>query len=158
MGAMHELLARSRWEGAGLHDIVTTALAEYGGLQRKKVAIKGPKLMLKPGMAASFGLVLHELATNAAKYGALSSAKGRIEVSWSLEGANPSDVLSLRWRERDGPKIGDVPKEGFGITFVKRSIEYELDGETSIAFTPDGIDVAVKIPLGKDEAPDPTEA
>ena len=79
-------------------------------------------------------------------------------MSWSLEGANPSDVLSLRWRERDGPKIGDVPKEGFGITFVKRSIEYELDGETSIAFTPDGIDVAVKIPLGKDEAPDPTEA
>jgi two-component system CheB/CheR fusion protein len=156
MGAMHELLARSRWGSAELRDIVTAALAEYADV--RAIAINGPPVTMKPRTAAGFGLVLHELATNAAKHGALADGKGRVEVSWSLEGDNPGEVLSLRWRERDGPRIDEAPKEGFGITFVKRSVEYELDGETSIVFAPEGIDVALKIPLGKDEAPDPTEA
>jgi two-component system CheB/CheR fusion protein len=150
MGTMHELLAKFRWEGAELDALVTAAVAEYADVNKGNLSLIGPQVMLKPSIAASLGLVLHELATNAAKYGALSAPHGRIHVTWRVDG-NPGERLSLTWSERGGPPIAQPPKEGFGLTFVKRSMGYELDGEVDIALKPEGIDVALTIPLEKDE-------
>jgi two-component system CheB/CheR fusion protein len=147
MGAMHELLAQHRWEGAELRALVTASLAAYADPTKANVSIAGPQLLLKPNTAATLGLALHELATNAAKYGALSAPGGRIEVSWRLETAAPGTWLLLTWMERDGPRVERPATEGFGTSFVKRSIEYELDGTAGFAFNPEGLSVALEIPL-----------
>jgi two-component sensor histidine kinase len=92
-------------------------------------------------------MALHELATNAAKFGALSSPKGRVDVVWDVVGPPEGRRLSLTWAERNGPAVTTPGNDGFGTYFVKRSIEYELDGTAQIVFEPDGLRCVVDIPL-----------
>jgi two-component system CheB/CheR fusion protein len=147
MGDLHDLLSRRNWEGADLKALLAAALAPYAGADMENVALDGPALLLKPNAAASLGLVLHELATNAAKYGALSAAGGRVEVHWHIAGRAGNQRLSLVWIERGGPPVDAKHAEGFGSKFVKRSVEYELDGTAEWTLDPAGLRCTIAFPL-----------
>src|SRR5690606_31493273 len=102
---------------------------------------------LSPKQGLALGLALHELATNAAKYGALSTGSGRIRVAWDLEHRDGRRQVRLRWQERGGPPVRPPTRHGFGTTLIKRSFEYELGGSADLSFASDGMRCEASFPL-----------
>jgi two-component sensor histidine kinase len=102
--------------------------------------------MLKPQAALLLALVLHELVTNTAKYGALSTPSGRVKVSWAISGGSPRH-LELIWIEQGGPKIDDLSKRGFGTELIERGVRFELQGETEISVADGGLHCRIVIPV-----------
>jgi PAS domain S-box-containing protein len=139
----HSLLSDSRWQGANISDIVEEELAPYRAPHFDRVKISGTSLSLDPSSAQALALALHELATNAAKYGALSKPSGRLQVLWSLA----SGRLELRWIERGGPAPERTDTSGFGIRVIKASVEGQLDGKVDFDWRPDGLRCSVSVPL-----------
>lgn len=133
----HSLLAKTNWKGADLHDLVTAELAPWEPGQRLQLA--GEPVVLPPQAALTVGMVLHELATNAMKHGALSVSTGRLEVSWQLEARPEGRLLTLDWVEVGGPRVRPPARRGFGTHLIERSVRYELDGHTSLEFPAGGV-------------------
>jgi two-component system CheB/CheR fusion protein len=148
MSTMHEMLSDRRWEGAELGDLLVETLTPYATPEKDNIALDGPGLLLKPDPAATLGLAFFELASNAAKYGALSTIGGLVDVKWRIEDAPDGKQLSLTWIEQGGPPIKAPPKrKGFGTAFVKRSIEHELQGAVDLTFSPTGLRCSIVFPL-----------
>jgi two-component sensor histidine kinase len=143
----HEALAASDWAGARLRGLVEAELRPFGA----RAALDGPDLALAPKAAQTLSLVLHELATNAAKHGALSAPGGRVEVAWGLrEAAGPGPggrELRLRWRERGGPAVAAPARRGFGRTLVEQGWRHELGGEVALDFRPEGLACELAAPV-----------
>jgi two-component system CheB/CheR fusion protein len=131
LGHTHDLLSEAGWTEAALRDVILTELAPHTAVDSANVTAKGPPVMLKPQAALLLALVVHELATNAAKHGALSAPGGRIDVGWTIAVHNPSR-LELIWREQGGPKIEHLCKRGFGTELIERGIRFELQGEAKL--------------------------
>jgi two-component sensor histidine kinase len=148
LGTAHDLLTRSEWEGADMADVVRVGFAPYEGLSAvQRWTIRGPRIRLAPNEAVTFSLVVHELATNAAKFGALSNASGTIEVLWELDDeAGPAEV-AIVWRERGGPAVVPPAASGFGSRLLDRAITHELGGKTEVAFAADGFECRLRLPL-----------
>jgi two-component system CheB/CheR fusion protein len=142
MARAYGLVSRENWTEASLGELVRQELAPF---DPERIAITGPHINLKPSQSLSIGMLVHELATNAAKYGALSVPSGRIEIEWSE--TESEGQFNLFWRERDGPKITESTQRGFGLTFVEREVQYNLRGKIEIDFEPNGVAVALGIPL-----------
>src|SRR5205085_8187582 len=123
----HMLLSRSRWEGAAMRKLVEEELAPYRTSEAESVSAIGPEVVLQPATAQALALALHELATNAAKYGALSTAAGKVRLSWELK----PDNLVLQWTETGGPPINPPHSEGYGTRVISASIERQLGGQTN---------------------------
>lgn len=136
----HTLLSDSRWEGADLSALVGDELAPYR--TGDKVTIGGPDISLHPSTAQGLALALHELATNAAKHGALSSAKGKVSLTWQLR----SDALILNWLESGGPQIKRPAAKSFGLRVIRASIEQQLGGEVIFDWDPNGLRCSFSIP------------
>ena len=117
---------QSRWTGAELHNLVTQELSPYCGQTEGRVRIDGPPLMLEPNTAQTIAISLHELATNAAKYGSLSAADGRVEIVWSR---TADGRLGLRWIEAGGPTVTPPTHRGFGTRVMENIIAGQLRGE-----------------------------
>lgn len=145
MARTHDLLTLARWEGAVLATIVEAEAAPYGGA--KRVKLDGPAVTLKPKAALSLALAIHELATNAAKYGALSVPEGRVEVAWDVR--HETQSLVFAWRERGGPPVASPTRRGFGRTLLERSLAYEVDGRVTLEFARDGFVCVAELPLGQ---------
>ena len=142
----HDLLISQDWRGASMHDLVRAQMAYCLDVAKDELAqralIEGPKLMLKPEAAQNIGLALHELATNALAYGALSRPDGAVSLKWGLEDGR----LNIEWRESGGPSVATPPREGFGHKVVKRLVALALDGEATLNFPPDGLVWTLSIP------------
>lgn len=140
----HSLLAEARWEGVELTGLAREEVAPYAEEHEARVTLHGPRLMLRPAAAQSIALILHELATNAAKYGALSSGNGRIELSWCIE---PDGGLLMVWQERGGPAGRDKPpsRSGFGSRLIKASVERQLRGTLAYDWAASGLTVTMTI-------------
>jgi PAS domain S-box-containing protein len=123
---VHRLFVESRWVGAEIQSLVKEELAAYSQDKEKRVQIDGPKLLLEPNAAQAIAVTLHELATNAAKYGALSVPGGHVQVEWSRE---PNGRLVLRWTEKDGPPVKPPTRKGFGMRAIEGMIRGQLKGE-----------------------------
>ena len=136
----HTLLSDSRWHGADLATLVTEELAPYRG--GDKITIRGPDISLQPATAQGLALALHELATNAAKHGALSSPGGQITLDWQLQ----SDALTLNWTETGGPAIAEPSSRSFGLKVIVASIEQQLGGKAAFDWNPKGLRCAFSIP------------
>lgn len=136
----HTLLSDSRWRGADLAILVAEELAPYRA--GDKIRCRGPAVSLQPATAQGLALALHELATNAAKYGALSSPVGKVELEWKLE----SDALTLRWVEIGGPRIAEPSSHSFGLKVIAASIERQLEGEVAFDWNPAGLHCRLTIP------------
>ncbi len=118
MATTHELLSAHRWEGADLRNLIAAIMAPYTGLRRDNITLDGPACLLNPGAAATLGLAIYELISNAAKYGALSVPAGRVQVDWRIEGQTADKRLTLTWAERDGPPTETQVHDGFGSIFI----------------------------------------
>jgi two-component sensor histidine kinase/PAS domain-containing protein len=142
----HDILTQTRWIGIGLNELLATVLAPYRSADEERVKIEGPAILLPAGAVVPLSMALHELTTNAVKYGALSVPGGRIDITWRLTGADGRSV-ELIWRERDGPKVERGTAGGFGTALIDRVITYDLDGKTEIDFDPAGIRCTIKFPV-----------
>lgn len=145
MSRAHELLAGERWLGADMDTVIRQEAGSFdiGGVMR----ISGPRLRLNPKAALSFALVIHELGTNASKYGALSTPAGRVDISWSLKRLDEEMWMELRWQESGGPPVEPPEDRGFGSLLIERSIAYELGGDAHLEFKTAGLECEIRVPL-----------
>jgi PAS domain S-box-containing protein len=134
LAAHQDLLVRSEWKGVEIEDLARAQLAHFAALIGSRIAMQGPKLLLNPASAQAIGLALHELATNAAKYGALTTDEGRVDVGWATEG----DAFTMNWTERGGPPVFAPERRGFGTKLMKEMAERSLDGEVDLDYPPSG--------------------
>jgi two-component system CheB/CheR fusion protein len=156
MGKLHELLANGGWSGTDLKQLVMTAVSPQVGRPADSLSVTGPSVRLKPNATSTLGMVFHELATNAAKYGALSVAGGRVEVTWRRAHSG-RNCLIIMWNESGGPRIAGSHAEGFGTGFLKRSVEFELAGEVDLQMPSDGVRCTITVPVDGNVEPSAAE-
>lgn len=140
MASAHQLLTATRWRGAGLRNI---AAAELGGLAPGQTRWEGPDLMLTPRAANAISLALHELATNAIKFGALTVESGRVGVQWRQ---SPGGGLTLDWTETDGPPVTAPTRQGFGSALLEKVTGRELGGDVKVEYRREGVHVVLNAP------------
>ncbi len=139
----HDILFQSNWARASLRTIIDGILAPYARRGRNRIRAKGPEVTLGAKPALAFGLALHELGTNAAKYGALSNDEGYIEIAWTLAPHPQDHEFRLRWRERKGPPVLPPKRTGFGSRLIQRNLAAEFDGEVELTYHPDGVECTI---------------
>jgi two-component sensor histidine kinase len=155
LAGVHSLLTESSWRGAALQTVVAEALKPFESADR--ISFTGPDVGLTAKSALVFSLILHELVTNATKYGALSTPEGRVKLVWQIVGVGTERVLRLRWRETGGPEVAPPGHPGFGLTLIERSAAYDLDGKVKFDFEPDGLRCVLLLPYRQDNFQDVSE-
>ena len=143
----HDLLVRGEWGGASLQELVTDHLAPFGAVPSKTVSISGPRVLLKPAVAQSIGLALHELATNAAKYGALGDSGGRLDIAWEIATNGSGSLLSLRWREKPAGGTQPTQTAGFGRMLLERIVASSMNGRSTYEIGEEGVLWQLSAPL-----------
>ena len=139
LAAAHSLLTASNWESAHLLDTVRASVAATAGEAIDRFRIDGPNFSLQPQTAVSLAMIIHELSTNAIKYGALSTDDGRVDVSWSLQEEDGHCRLWIDWVEAGGPAVIEPERRGFGTRLIERGMSAERDSAVTISFKPDGV-------------------
>lgn len=147
LAASHDLLVRESWHGASLPELIRSQLAVYLDRDDAPVSMEGPDVALKPEAAQSLGLALHELSSNAARFGALSVPDGRVTINWKRSGSGGAgDTLEFDWQEQSGPKVRARRKQGFGSMVIERNLARSLDAKVDLTFAPDGLRCHLVIP------------
>ena len=139
----HELLSESNWRGASLAEIVRRELAPY---TRGNTDARGPSITLKAEATQAVATVLHELTTNAAKYGALSSRSGRVSVRWRWPQNGSHDPLVIEWQETDGPLVLAPSRSGYGTSIIRELIPFEFGGAVELSIATEGTRCRLEIP------------
>jgi PAS domain S-box-containing protein len=142
----HDLLVQESWHGASLDDLVRSQLGHYLDRKNSQVSIEGKDVQLKPEAAQSLGLALHELATNAAKYGALSRVRGRVHIAWKRLPPERGSAIELQWTETKGPKVSGPKRRGFGSMVIEHNLARAIEAEVSLTFDPDGLKCRMIVP------------
>jgi len=135
LAANQDLLVQNEWQGVDVEDLVRAQLAHFADLVGSRITVHGSPVRLNAAAAQAIGLALHELATNAGKYGALSVDAGRVEVGWRLDG----DIFAMSWTERKGPPVSQPRRRGFGSTVVDPMVRQTVNGEVHLDFIPAGV-------------------
>ena len=143
LAGAHDVLTASSWHGADLDSLVRDQLI-LGDSKNGRVSYRGPSIKLDPQTAVGLSLVLHELGTNASKYGALSAANGHVDLSW--ETAESGKMLTLQWQELGGPRVSEPTRRGFGTFIIEQSLR-GLDGEADMRFDPSGLICGMQLPI-----------
>ncbi|MDH2347640.1 CheR family methyltransferase [Bradyrhizobium sp. SSUT77] len=143
------LVTRDPEGGVDLEYLAVEELLAYNAREGEQVRVTGPTVRFQSKAAETFALAIHELATNALKYGALSRPIGRIEISWRIEQSAEPAQLVFEWRERGGPPVAPPPHKGFGTELLERTLAFEFKGQTTMAFNPKGLQCTITIPLSK---------
>lgn len=139
LAASQDLLIESNWQGVRVADLVRSQLALFRELIGTRIEIEGPPVRLQPPAAQAIGMALHELATNASKYGALSGSDGKVRISWRMEGSGEERAFVLAWAEQDGPAVTPPQRRGFGYTIMVAMVEKSLDATVTIDYAPSGL-------------------
>ncbi|HWY60318.1 MAG TPA: PAS domain S-box protein [Rhizomicrobium sp.] len=134
----HDLLTRQDWDQVSLQDMIRGAVAPFEESRAERVQVWGEEVILKANKALLLAMAIHELATNAVKYGALSNASGTVALTWRIQGAGETRTLALEWRESGGPAVGAPARKGFGSTLIERALHQE-QGRSCIEFRPEGV-------------------
>jgi PAS domain S-box-containing protein len=135
LAANQDLLIRDEWNGVEIEDLVRAQLAAFADLIGSRIAVHGPKLRLNAASAQAVGLALHELVTNAGKYGALSTDAGRVNIGWGTDG----DTFTMGWTEREGPSVSAPKQRGFGTTVMEAMAERSVGGTVDLHYPPSGL-------------------
>ena len=151
LSAAHDILTRENWEGAGLRELAQVAL---GAFDERRIRMSGPEVRLGARAAIALSMALHELATNAAKYGALSGAAGHVALSWGVRRASHQVLLELEWREAGGPPVTPPRRRGFGSRLLTQGLRADLNGAAELLFEPDGVVCRISAPLDTPPRPD----
>lgn len=139
----HQLLSQTRWQGADLRRLAQEELAPFTLGEASRAAILGPDLALGPAAAQGVAMALHELATNAAKYGALSVPEGRVDLTWA---ETPGETVVISWRESGGPPVAEPTRRGLGATMLQRALTGPIGGRTRLDWRPDGLVCELELP------------
>jgi two-component sensor histidine kinase len=142
----HDLLTQRRWAGVGLRELMAQEFAPYAN-DGDGIVLSGPEVLLSARTGLAIGMVLHELVTNAAKYGALTDGRGRVQVSWSAERVDGEPWLSLRWIETGGPAVSPPTRRGFGRRLIERTLAKDLGGAAELDFASEGLRATLRCPL-----------
>lgn len=146
MAAAHSLLSQNRWNGVNLADLVDSQLAPYATAANMTIA--GPDVTLGPTVTQAVAMALHELVTNAVKYGALSSPNGHVSVKWNRQPADGASTrVKIEWRENGGPPVAPPAKSGYGTSLIREMIPHELGGAVDLAFVTEGVCCEIDVPL-----------
>lgn len=145
LAGSHDLLSSVDWRGASLMELIRSQLSHYRDLFGTRIILNGDDIVIRPEAAQNFGIALHELSTNAAKYGALSNDDGRITITWAVV-ENPHRVLTMSWVESDGPAVTPPTRKGFGHTVMDRIAGRALGGNSGIRFEPEGVIWTLDVP------------
>lgn len=149
LAEIHGLLTSEQWNGVSMRSLVETATGPFAQPGGPSVCARGSGITrLNSRAAQALYMVLHELSTNAMKYGALSTPEGRVDIEWELDSSDAQGTLVLSWEESGGPPVAKPERKGFGSQLIEKTISYELGGETELAFAPSGVAVKFKLPLG----------
>jgi two-component sensor histidine kinase len=144
----HDILTQTGWQHADLETLIEQVISPYrtGGSQ-DRIDVRGPALQVPPQFVLPLAIVFHELATNAAKYGALSVSAGRVTIAWKSNARGEEPDIALIWRETQGPEVHTPTRDGFGSTLIRRTMAYELDGEALLEYCRDGLVCTIRFPL-----------
>jgi PAS domain S-box-containing protein len=153
MAGVHDILTRESWHSAELGELVASALAPFGGVETTRFQVGGPPLLLQPRAAVALSMGLHELATNATKYGALHVPGGQVCLVWRIE---PDNGLRfrMRWTEHGGPKVMAPQRRSFGSSMIEGALSCDLGGSVRLHFDPDGVRCDIDAPLEEVAAPE----
>jgi PAS domain S-box-containing protein len=150
LSASQDLLVKSEWKGVDIGELAGSQLAHFKDLIGTRIEMQGPPLAICAPAAQTIGMALHELATNAGKYGALSSPDGRVEVGWFLKSdGDPQDTFVMRWCERDGPPVVQPQASGFGTRVISRIAEESLDAHVELNYATDGLSWRLECPASE---------
>ncbi len=147
IGCSHDLLIADNWHGASLRMLVEQQLFTYANRFGEQIAIEGEDVILKPEAVHNLGLALHELATNAQKYGSLSQPEGQIRIQWKF--CDEASKLKLTWQERGGPKVVPPQRSGFGRAMIESVVGQALDGDVKLSFPEKGVRCEIVIPAAQ---------
>lgn len=147
LGAATDVLTGSSWRSADLRELAIRSLSPYGHLG-ERIMLSGPKVTLKPEVTVAFALALHELATNAAKYGALSNGAGKVMLTWSVTGIGADATLAVCWRETGGPLVTQPERKGFGSVLIERSLRSYFSGKAATDYRSEGLVFELEARLG----------
>jgi two-component sensor histidine kinase len=148
LGLAHDLLVRERWTGAGCRSLIENAIIAFQTDSRRQFDIAGDNLSITSGPAVALSMLVHELCTNAVKYGALSVPDGRVSIVWSVDGGEgDAKRFKLRWKESGGPDVVAPQHKSFGTRFIEQALPGQLQGEARLSFEPDGVICEVNIPV-----------
>ena len=148
LAAAYALLSRDGWAPIPIREIVMEELKPFMSGDHANVVLTGGTVMLAPRAALALGMAVHELTTNAAKYGALSVPEGTVTVSWTPEATEKGTQLVLNWTERNGPTVTAPDRRGFGMTLIERSFAHDVSGTVKVDFAPEGVTATLCAPLG----------
>ena len=150
LAASQDLLVKSEWRGAELQELVHSQLSPFAELIGSRIAIEGPRVVVSAAAAQTIGMVLHELGTNAGKYGALSGSAGRVRIEWALEQSKACDTnFVMSWTESNGPSVAEPSSKGFGSTVVFDLVRSNLQGEVDFEFAPTGVEWRLRCSAAK---------
>jgi two-component sensor histidine kinase len=153
LSAAHNVLTRQSWGGAPMLEIVAEAIRPYEDAAEPRVTLQGPAVRLAPNIALALSMALHELATNALKYGAFSTREGRVSLTWSLDAA--ASQVAIEWREEGGPAVTAPTKLGFGTRLLQQGLATELGAAAVFDYAATGLVCAFKAPIQSALSPDP---
>jgi PAS domain S-box-containing protein len=154
----HDVLTREHWEGASLTDLVSTATAAYRADPETRIRITGPEVRVQPKAVLALSMALHELATNAVKYGALAGETGRVDISWRVEAVGAGARFRFCWQEAGGPPVQVPARRGFGSRLVERGLAQDLAGRAQLCFEPQGLVYTIDAPFDRIRAGPNSEA
>ncbi len=147
----HDLLTQENWTGADLRDLIVSALEPFGvkNGRAERFLITGENIHVPPKVTLTLGIALHELATNAVKYGAFSNEEGSILIQWHIESGVDGDKVVLSWTEQDGPSVEMPTRKGFGSQFIERGLAHELEAVVKLDYRREGFVCRIDIPIPK---------
>lgn len=147
LAGAHDVLTREDWKGADLRDIVATTIAPLAAADRDAFDVAGPELRLRPKAAVPLAMALHELCANAAEYGALASAAGRVRIAWEVGETGEQRSLHLHWIESGGPPVAPPSRRGFGSRLIERGLAHELGARVRLDHRAEGVTCDIDVPL-----------
>jgi PAS domain S-box-containing protein len=147
LAGSHDLLVREDWQGASMRELVQSQLGHYNDRGEQQIELSGERLQIQPDAAQHIGMALHELATNAAKYGALSTPEGKVHISWDTSSASDgTSMCHLTWEESGGPPVERPSRRGFGRVVIERTVARALRGEVRVDYAPTGLRWTLEFP------------
>lgn len=143
----NDVMTDRKWDSASIRDVVGSVIGAYCEAEPQRCEVSGPLIRLSPKRAISFSMALHELATNAVKYGAWSGDHGKVAITWAIGEGEGGQRLKLQWRESGGPPVAPPARRGFGSRLIERGLAAELGGEAKLLFEPSGLTCVLEAPL-----------
>jgi signal transduction histidine kinase/DNA-binding response OmpR family regulator len=147
LSRVHNILTLENWEGASLRSVIADSIAPYRDQERERFETEGPEVSVPAKYALALAMALHELCTNAVKYGALSTENGHVRIVWNLSARNGSRQLTIRWTEVGGPPVRPPSRRGFGSRLIELGLKQDLGGQVQIDFASTGVSCTIEAPL-----------